>query len=598
MWTGKHLVALVLILAILLLGKYAWEPGRAWVNSQVEAARAIPEKREGLSRSVAKSDRSLRTLAQVLVEFEQFVADRQAELKSQATRLSQQPGNTLRKRRRDIEPAITEQEKMRLTPTQLAWAVATANSTKLSAHYRAGVEIALLKRERLYIEHLIRASAFNARKLADFTSRRRAAVGKHNEILGEVREAEAEQEKLSNVRFAEQRDAVCRLSPLRLGCERYRDLEAAESAETAARAKLRDAKAAIAKIDNERKRFNNAVASIGDVSNELDTYHDDITSKADSLRAERSELNNTINAFENSARNNWVLWVKKPVTETLPTALLILLGAIFSPMLIKAFLYYIVAPLAACRSPIRLLPDETGAVVGGDWISAVSQRIVLEQGDELLVLPEFLQSSPHNARKSDKWLLSWRMPFSSLASGMIGLTRLRSQDRDYVSISATRDPLAEVGVVTIADGAAMVLQPRSLLGVIQPIKRPMRITKHWRLGHLSAWLTLQFRYLVFHGPCTLIVQGTRGVVLEQAGSGRGINQAATMGFSAGLAYSIRPCETFGAYLMGKQGLFNDSFAGENGAYLYEEMPREGQKSGTWGRGLEGLSDAALKVFGL
>ena len=29
------------------------------------------------------------------------------------------------------------------------------------------------------------------------------------------------------------------------------------------------------------------------------------------------------------------------------------------------------------------------------------------------------------------------------------------------------------------------------------------------IGHLAAWLTLQFRYLVFHGPCKLIVQGTR-----------------------------------------------------------------------------------------
>ncbi|MCK7502947.1 MAG: hypothetical protein MZV70_01815 [Desulfobacterales bacterium] len=30
--------------------------------------------------------------------------------------------------------------------------------------------------------------------------------------------------------------------------------------------------------------------------------------------------------------------------------------------------------------------------------------------------------------------------------------------------------------------------------------RPMQITRHWRLGSLSAWLTLQLRYIVFHGP--------------------------------------------------------------------------------------------------
>jgi hypothetical protein len=126
----------------------------------------------------------------------------------------------------------------------------------------------------------------------------------------------------------------------------------------------------------------------------------------------------------------------------------------------------------------------------------------------------------------------------------------------------------------------------------------MRISRHWRLRHLSAWLTLQFRYLVFHGPCTLIVEGTRGVRLEPAADGRAINQAATLGFSAGLAYSVSRSEAFGAYLLGKQWLFNDSFRGGPGCYLYEEVPRSSPRGSLWGRGLRGLGDAALKIFGL
>jgi hypothetical protein len=190
------------------------------------------------------------------------------------------------------------------------------------------------------------------------------------------------------------------------------------------------------------------------------------------------------------------------------------------------------------------------------------------------------------------------MPLSSLASGLVALIRIRSREPDFVLASATADPLAEIGLIAIADGSAMVLRPRALRGIVQPLGRPMRITRHWRLGHLSAWLTLQFRYLVFHGPCTLVVQGTRGVRLEPAGAGRGINQAATIGFSAGLLYSVRRSEAFGAYLLGRQELFNDSFDGGPGFYLYEEMPREGHKGSIWGRGLRGLGDAALKVFGL
>jgi hypothetical protein len=56
----------------------------------------------------------------------------------------------------------------------------------------------------------------------------------------------------------------------------------------------------------------------------------------------------------------------------------------------------------------------------------------------------------------------------------------------------------------------MILRPRAIRGILQPLDRPVRITRRWRLNRLSAWLTLQFRYLIFHGPCTIVVQGTRG----------------------------------------------------------------------------------------
>jgi hypothetical protein len=166
-----------------------------------------------------------------------------------------------------------------------------------------------------------------------------------------------------------------------------------------------------------------------------------------------------------------------------------------------------------------------------------------------------------------------------------------------VLLSATGGPLNEIALVRLARGSALVLRPRALRGLVQSVAEPVRITRRWRLG-LSAWLTLQFRYLIFHGPCTLIVEGARGVRLEQAGGGRGVNQAAMIGFSAGLAYAVARSETFGAYLLGKQALFNDSFQSDAGFHLHEEMPMEARKGGLWRGGLRGLGDAALKVVGL
>jgi hypothetical protein len=284
------------------------------------------------------------------------------------------------------------------------------------------------------------------------------------------------------------------------------------------------------------------------------------------------------------------------VREVLPTALLILLVAILAPALWKTFFYFVVAPAASRRAPIQLVAVDGLSVVERGR-SSVSQQVPVGPGEELLVLPEALQSSPHHAQKRTKWLLNWSIPLSSLAAGMVGLVRLRMARADTVSVFAMGDPFAEIAIVELPPGAALVLRPRALVGLVQPVGQPARLTRRWRLGHLSAWLTLQLRFLVFHGPCLLIVQGTRGVRVGRAGDGRGTNQANTLGFDAGLHYGVSRSEAFGPYLTGRQELFNDSFQGR-GHYLYEELPMGGRKGGLWGRGLRGVGDAVLKLFGL
>ena len=152
------------------------------------------------------------------------------------------------------------------------------------------------------------------------------------------------------------------------------------------------------------------------------------------------------------------------------------------------------------------------------------------------------------------------------------------------------------------------MQPHNLVGVMQRRDTPLRITAHWRLTSLHAWLTLQLRYLALHGPAQLIVQGCRGVRVEPATGGRAINQAATIAFSANLPYSTRRGETFAAYLLGQQELLNDCFGSargvgvsesrEAGHFVYQEMPHGDRKAGITGRGLEGLTDSVLRVLGV
>ncbi|MEO6078204.1 MAG: hypothetical protein ABIQ86_00265 [Steroidobacteraceae bacterium] len=338
----------------------------------------------------------------------------------------------------------------------------------------------------------------------------------------------------------------------------------------------------------------------------------------DSLTKPLSALNATqglLRPIEDRLANAKALVDKKSlgivlheIASYLPAAMVILLFALLTPVAIKTFLFYVIAPIASRRPPIRLLPTSGENPVGAStplplhldsvMVSSVSHSISIAPDHELLVHSDYLQSSGTGGNKNTKWLLNARYPLASLAAGMTVLTRIQPKVTDSVVVSSTTDPFSEVGVLDLEEDGALVLQPHNLVGVLQLRNRPIRITSHWRLGSLTAWLTLQLRYLVFHGPGSLVVKGCRGIRIEPAGTGRMINQAATMGFSANLAYSATRTETFVAYLMGKQELFNDRFSGGPGFYVYEEMPHFGKKSGITGRGLEGLLDSVLKVFGI
>jgi len=327
----------------------------------------------------------------------------------------------------------------------------------------------------------------------------------------------------------------------------------------------------------------------------------------DSIDPLLAPLNERIKTLDALYQANWIRRILDPVKGELIAALLIVILITLMPTAIKAFLYFFVAPWAAGRPPIRLLPLAAGSALsssaemaadaGGAKASAVSLPIVLAEIEELLIRPEYLQSTSLQASKSTKWFLNPSIPFASLASGMFLLTRVSPAGSEPVVISATRNPLMEVGIIDLPEGAAFACQARSLAGVIQRQGRPVRITRHWRLSSLQSWLTLQLRFLVFHGPGQLVLKGCRGIRTEPAGRGRLINQAATLGFSANLDYANTRCETFISYWAGKEDLFNDLFTGEAGVYAYEETPNAMRRAGIGGS-LQGFADAILKIFGV
>jgi hypothetical protein len=269
---------------------------------------------------------------------------------------------------------------------------------------------------------------------------------------------------------------------------------------------------------------------------------------------------------------------------------------VFAPVLIKGLFYFVLAPLAQALPPIRILPDGHAPLPPPPGPSAVSVAIEVGPSEELLVHPDFIQSSSISAPTRSEWVLNPRMPFCSLASGLVLLTRIGPEGAapTRVVVSPRHEPLDDVAVLELPAGAAMI-QPRARRG------RPAGTGRHLAgtgASRACAWLTPAAP--PFSRAVLAALRGCRGVRAEQPEPGhpRLINQSATLGVGAGLDYRNTRCETFMPYLRGQEDLLNDVFSGGPGWFVYEELPAARRRGGITGRGLEGVADAFLKAFGI
>ena len=564
-WLLRHLLSLVMIIAVLLLGRLAWSQWHSWQSTRAESA------------LLADADLSISASLQALAQ----------EANTRAAGLQTATLTALEARITAVDSEIAGQRLERQSFAGLAPILAGQSIVQAQLQtLKIDGAIGLLQQERSWLQEA------KLRLLATQSAR--------------AQRAELERLHQDHVKLyvqwqavVEERSALAQRHGVKIhlpGSVEYRQYQALDERRVQL---LTDNQQAATNCQRQRALVNGAhpLPSLAPLALSPSAISDALAP----LRARMDDLRKLESA-------NWVGRLWRPVQEVLPTALLILLGVILTPIGIKALFYFVLAPLAARRPPLRLLPDSDGLLILEAGTSSVSRSITVDAAHELLVHPEFLQSASVAGEKATQWLLNWRFPLTSLSAGMVALTRIRCDVPEAFVISATHNALAEIAVLHLPAGSAVVMQPHNLVGVVQERGVPLRITAHWRLTSLHAWLTLQLRYLALHGPARLIVQGCRGVQVEPATGGRAINQAATIAFSANLPYATRRCETFSAYLLGRQELLKDCFGSANSApandrreagfFVYEEMPDAHRKSGITGRGLEGLTDSVLKVLGV
>jgi hypothetical protein len=195
--------------------------------------------------------------------------------------------------------------------------------------------------------------------------------------------------------------------------------------------------------------------------------------------------------------------------------LLALVTYFFGPTVVKVVAYYGLAPLLGRGRPIRFRAEERVAPAVGE--SRVSVGAKLGPGDVLRVKEQYLQSSDEGLVKRTRFVLDWRIPFTSLACGLTELVELRqarASGQGSVTFSTSDNPNTELAMVTIDEGSSLILRPGFLAGVITGAERPLKIRRRWVLARWQSWVTLRFRYFEFAGPCRLVVAGSRGVRAE------------------------------------------------------------------------------------
>jgi hypothetical protein len=282
----------------------------------------------------------------------------------------------------------------------------------------------------------------------------------------------------------------------------------------------------------------------------------------------------------------------------------VLLGWFLGPPFSKLVLFYGIAPFIARRRPIRFARTMAALPEVGE--SRVSIEAALWPGEMLRVKGKFWQTLAEGLTQKKRFLLDWRLPFTSVACGLVKLVEMHhpyAGGERWVTFSSADDPPTELALVNVPEGASFILRPSYLVGVIGRAEEPLVIRRRWALWRWPAWITRQLRFFEFVGPCRLIVGGPGGVRIEalaaredQPAPVRRTNRGATIGFTPNLDYRPVRTENFWNYYRDRTPLFDAQFAG-TGFFLRQAAVR-GRQSKPAGRFWTRAWNAGLKVLGL
>lgn len=241
----------------------------------------------------------------------------------------------------------------------------------------------------------------------------------------------------------------------------------------------------------------------------------------------------------------------------------------FGPWFIRIVLYFGMAPLVTRGKAIRFAPkmEELPEVTTSEG----SIQASLWPGEVLLVRSKYLAESNSAVTRRTRTLFDWSLPLTSFLSGLFRVIELHNRHAGgerRVVLARSGRPNAIFAEVQISEASSLILRPKFLVGVIHQGEQPLVIRSRWQLFNRQSWVTFQFRYMEFSGPCRLIVTARSGLRVEQLIARdvgplpiRRLPPLAAIGFTSNLDCALVRTERFWRYLRGSDPLIEMCFAG-------------------------------------
>jgi uncharacterized protein (AIM24 family) len=304
----------------------------------------------------------------------------------------------------------------------------------------------------------------------------------------------------------------------------------------------------------------------------------------DRLTTLEAQVDTTLENLLQTARKTW--W-------TIAAAIAVFL---FGPLAWKAAWYYGIAPIAERSPPMHVLPVDAP----GTCETVASGKVLevrVEPDAPLLTRMEWLQQYAPNLAKRTRFLLDWRFPFISYASGLREMTEVRvrtGQSADRAVLTSAEDPNAYLVAVRLHNHPGIVLKP----GVVVAIQGAISIQSRWRLGSVHAWISGRLRHILFTGTGTLYLTGHGGLDWHTTDAPVVVEEALVLGYDGRAAFATARTETFWPYFRNRTSLFDYRFPGGQGFVRQTAAPAGARtRANPFMRTVDAIFSSVGKVLG-